>query len=75
MRIQLLWFDVEERYNATCRLKLRVILQLWFDVEERYNATQSLSKDIVPELWFDVEERYNATKRTLETNKRSCGLM
>ena len=34
-----LWFDVEERYNATAFAKLICAAVLWFDVEERYNAT------------------------------------
>ena len=38
----LLWFDVEERYNATSRRLVAQAMALWFDVEERYNATYAL---------------------------------
>ena len=34
-----LWFDVEERYNATRFVQTDSLDRLWFDVEERYNAT------------------------------------
>ena len=34
-----LWFDVEERYNATSISLDHSESVLWFDVEERYNAT------------------------------------
>ena len=36
---QMLWFDVEERYNTTEYKELGNNLKLWFDVEERYNTT------------------------------------
>ena len=36
-----LWFDVEERYNATNVAVVTERRWLWFDVEERYNATFS----------------------------------
>ena len=34
-----MWFDVEERYNATHIAEKHCTFMLWFDVEERYNAT------------------------------------
>ena len=44
MRLPLtLWFDVEERYNATTTATTLRKDELWFDVEERYNATGETS--------------------------------
>ena len=43
-----LWFDVEERYNATRSQYLNRQMQLWFDVEERYNATCVETSEVLP---------------------------
>ena len=70
-----LWFDVEERYNATS-ISLDIVRQeLWFDVEERYNATKKCVLLQQQELWFDVEERYNATATFRRGAHSGCGLM
>ena len=60
-----MWFDVEERYNATNSHAKVADFKLWFDVEERYNATILCVSRRITKLWFDVEERYNAI---------SCGI-
>ena len=71
----LLWFDVEERYNATSRRLVAQAMALWFDVEERYNATHFRFFCCVNTLWFDVEERYNATCKSPNDSLYGCGLM
>ena len=70
-----MWFDVEERYNATEDQSANDSERLWFDVEERYNATLVKFVVISLWLWFDVEERYNATGETSLVEDNCCGLM
>ena len=73
--VDLLWFDVESRYEATVTVARHINLVLWFDVESRYEAT--VDQRIVPItlLWFDVESRYEATPMYQDYMLISCGLM
>ena len=70
-----LWFDVESKYEATCRRSCRRCRWLWFDVESKYEATQFITKNLIVQLWFDVESKYEATESFILQVPSCCGLM
>ncbi|GEM_PF-1535879 len=71
----MLWFDVEQRYKTTEKLKPIIDQGLWFDVEQRYKTTQRRQQHQHSQLWFDVEQRYKTTISTAACKASSCGLM
>ena len=71
----MLWFDVEEGYNTTSALTMRIASELWFDVEEGYNTTSTARPTHARKLWFDVEEGYNTTYQLFVLLGLCCGLI